>query len=158
MSIALLPFDDAVPIVLNPRLTRVLGRAKHRGEKNIVVEIAKNVYELADEQTIKNVICHELLHTAFPLDGHLGQWKFYANKANILMPKYNITRCNTDKELYKRRHKWYKVKCLKCGEIWETHNKTCVKYPERYYHVTCGGNLTILDEKGKQNDKRGKSK
>lgn len=111
-----IPFDDTVPIKINTRLSRALGRCCYRSGKAYVIELSTVIIN-SDVQELKNTIAHELLHSATIGDHHGGMWKYYADKMTR-GSKYTITRLHdTEKLNYDAMMSKYKYKtvCSGCG-------------------------------------------
>lgn len=70
--------DRLVEVRINSRLKRALAQTKmNMKDKTAIIEISQKFLTLSREQK-EDVILHELLHVAFPEDGHRGRWRFYA--------------------------------------------------------------------------------
>lgn len=121
-----IPFDDTVPFIINSRLSRSLGRCHfNRVYGAIKIDIAQIVIDCPDDMEIKNVICHELIHSAriCLTYGHGGMWKIFANKMNQTNQNYHITTVHKDNTFGKhdeqqrigntKRYK-FKVQCQHC--------------------------------------------
>lgn len=99
---------------------------------------------LHDEESIKNIILHELCHALPDTIGHDKQWFMYVSKVNKLF-NANIQQYATKEEaryartVIKQKTK-YKVMCNDCGEHWEYMRKPkIVKAIEdnKGYKYTC---------------------
>lgn len=145
---AQIPFDENVPIEPNKRLRRLAGRCRYKkvlyGYKAFVVEINANMLKTESDEFLKNVICHELLHSAPECvrSGHGGNWKRYARLMNIRNHNYNITRCYSKEDLskdYKNSYK-YKVVCEDCGKTYYYNKKGKVvsTVMDGYHFYRCG--------------------
>lgn len=110
------------------------------------IEICEAMLD-ADEQEIKNVLAHELLHTCYGCYNHGKRWKAYAEKINN-MYGYNITSTTTyDKIGLEKPEKKvtyrYRIECRKCGKIFYRQRKSkLIENPGRY-RCTCGGKLKV---------------
>lgn len=103
--------------------------------------------------TLQSTVIHEVLHLITNNEGHTGEWK---RLANLITEKHShlgikILRCaslediytseqcemirdKTNKSVYK-----YAVQCPKCKEIiYRKRMCDLIKYPELYWHTTCG--------------------
>ena len=60
-----------VPIKINSRLTRALGRFRHykAPQKPVVIELAKNTIEYYELEEILDILKHELVHYALYMQG-----------------------------------------------------------------------------------------
>lgn len=112
------PYKASVPFFINKRTTKVLGSCHYIYVNHIKVadkiEISKNFMDTCAIQDVKNTICHELIHSAFPYAGHGGEWKYYANLMTTSMPEYTISRLSSAKKI-KEPTSGYKITCNKCG-------------------------------------------
>lgn len=122
-----IPYKHDVPVVVNRRLSRALGRCTFRCGQATLVELSE-VIIASELQELKNTICHELIHTACPQDHHGGMWLVYANKMTH-NSNYTITRLhdvsvlNQNMLKAKRQPYKYKVTC-RCGCSMKMKRKT----------------------------------
>lgn len=155
MDIAEVPYDFYVPIVPNSRLRTVAGKCKSRNGKAYIIEINGNMLKSESDEFLKNVICHELLHSAPECIGehHGGMWKHYAQVMNYRNKNYNITRCYSSEDLcntYKRDYK-YKIVCLDCGKeyYYRTKSKAVLSIMRDSKSYSCGrcgkDNLIVVE-------------
>lgn len=124
MKKAEVPFDDTVPFFINSRLSKCLGKCYYQQVnwvlKPIKIEISLNVLKNDSDQEIKNVICHELIHSApnCICCGHKNMWKIYANRMNYKNKNYRIeTRRKQNIDNLSELKKGYNIAvvCEKCG-------------------------------------------
>lgn len=140
---------EDVPVILNGRFTRVLGRYHYREKK---IELNKKYFVHGDDEDIKNTLIHELLHQVsgnmYQDYGHGKHWNMLADKVSQNTP-YKITRlASTDKlegipNLRKERK--YIVRCSCCGS--ETKYATranAYKNPSAYYCGVCKERNTLV--------------
>lgn len=103
----------------------------------------------ADEQELKNVLAHEVLHTCYGCYNHGKRWKEYASMMNN-MYGYNITSTTTYEKIglqkpEKRVVYRYKIECKKCSKVFYRQKKSkLITNPERY-RCTCGGRLKCTE-------------
>ena len=120
-----IPYDNDVPITVNRRLTRALGKCRYRDGKAYSIELSTVIIS-SDVQELKNTIAHELLHSVFVRDGHGGKWKYYADKMTK-GSKYTITRLHDTSKLnieaLDSKYK-YKAICTNCGSECRYNRKT----------------------------------
>lgn len=134
-----------VPISLNGRLSRTLGRYFRVEEK---IEINKDYFLYAEESAVKNTIIHEICHQVCKESGHGTEWKRIAEHVSYKTP-YKITRlASTEKTNYispkKNRPKKYIVKCTKCNHEWKYSTKTkAYKNPHAYFCTFCNVKKTL---------------
>lgn len=157
MDQAHVPYNDECPIKLNNRLSRSLGRCRYKIDGNgikyaYVIEIQKLYFQYAEEQELKDTICHELIHSAADCvySGHTGSWKRYAElMEKNSKGKYTIERTSSSSEQYreafyasKKASFKYEVYCPECGTIWRRRKKSkLIEFP---YLFACGGCGTKL--------------
>lgn len=134
-----------VPITLNGRLTRVLGRY-FRVENRI--ELSKNFFLYASEEAVKNTIIHEICHQVSPTRGHGADWKQIAQRVSSKTP-YNITRlASNDKvegvpKIQKERK--YLIKCSHCGQEYRYVKKVkAYTSPQDYSCGKCKKSNTLI--------------
>ena len=125
------PEPDKCPIVLNGRISRAYGRCRSEvvvatGEiLSQLIELQKKLVEspAVTENDIMTVLIHEYLHACFPLDGHTGKWKQYADEITHTS-KYDIHRTATFTEFEKTDKKArYIIECSKCHQIWKYYKR-----------------------------------
>ena len=132
-------------IKVNSRFSKKWGVCKRRN--NIYyIEIADRLL-VADENSIKTTIIHELLHTVKGCFNHGLEWK---KVANIMNRKYgyNIKRTTSDEEKGLEID-WdafkYIVKCKNCENTFGYTRKTkCIQYLSHYRCGKCKGKLEVL--------------
>lgn len=105
MRIAGVPYDQHCPIILSDyRMSRVLGQCEYAldGNKEYAkrIKINRLCFENSEEQDIKNIICHELIHSAKECVitdcGHKGIWKIYAEQMEEKYPDKYVIRRTTE--------------------------------------------------------------
>lgn len=119
------------------------------GRHYFEIEISARLAEVED-QKIKEVIAHELLHTCRGCQNHGQQWKSHAQRANQKLG-YNITTTTRYEYFDLSKPKMseinkYKIVCQNCGTT--TYRKRqckLVKYPQNYRCIKCGGTLKVLN-------------
>ena len=115
---------------------------------SFLIEICEAMLD-ADEQELKNVIAHEILHTCYGCYNHGKRWKAYAAKMNN-MYGYNITSTTTYERIgLKRPEKKvvyrYKIQCQKCGKTFYRQKKSKLITNTGRYRCTCGGKLKVFE-------------
>lgn len=131
----------------------VLGKCKIElvANRYKLFTISLNEYlENCKDQTIKNTIAHELIHTINNCDNHKNWFKYYANK--ISKYGYDVTRTTNDKDFKEFRNNIkqnkqsinkqhiYKVTCLACGRTVLRTRKINVN---NYICPVCDGHLKL---------------
>jgi predicted SprT family Zn-dependent metalloprotease len=112
------------------------------------IEICEAMLD-ADEQELKNVLAHELLHTCYGCYNHGKRWKAYAVRINN-MYGYNITSTTTYEKIglerpEKKTAYKYKIECAKCGKIFYRQRKSKLTENPGRYRCTCGGKLKVTE-------------
>lgn len=134
------PFNDFYPVTLDTCVGSSLGVCSY---KRKAIFINPKMFGREDDVTIKNVICHELIHSADECvrEGHRGMWRYYADKMNASGLGYTINRTTLVNETYKTRKVDYKyeIVCAHCGAV--SRRKVAsnvVKNPWLYKCGRCG--------------------
>lgn len=99
------------------------------------------------DESAKDTIIHEILHTCKGCMNHGEEWKRLADIVNDCYSYYNIKRTASAEEKginIKEEEKNYKyaLRCKCCGKIFYK-NRMCnvIKYPKNYTHSIDGGEL-----------------
>lgn len=143
-----IPFDDNVVIKISKKASRALGRCHYAidystGNKYADYIIINDCILSGDEQIAKNVICHELLHSAKECinHGHLGFWKKYAEEMSR-KTNYNITRLANINEIsndeLEKKYR-YIIICKKCGKkyVYSRRTKIIQKIENKETSIKC---------------------
>ena len=125
------PYNPDIPIFISERYSRALGKCYYqtRDNKRIATKIgiSKEIIDYGDWDLIRNVICHELIHSADDCVYcyHGGVWKVYADKMNRYNNYHFIIECQGchTKSYFQRSTKTVEavkkgqktIKCKKCG-------------------------------------------
>ena len=110
-----------------------------------IIEVSVSLFQ-AGEQSVRNIIAHELLHTCYGCYNHGGRWKQYADKMNRTYG-YKIKTTATYEELglerpeVKREIK-YEITCSRCGKKLFRQKKSKLVTNINQYRCQCGGTLT----------------
>lgn len=137
MRNANVPFNDEISIIANKKLKTTAGRCHYRYSYELKQRVADFIdinYDMLINETdefLKNVICHELIHSADECvnSGHTGIWVFYAKRMNDNNKNYYITRCYTKSDLstaYAEKVYKYKTVCPNCGKEFYHRSRTKV--------------------------------
>ena len=148
-----IPFSKNISenVYINKRAKKRYGACKLeniKGRKKYIIEVSSFVLD-ADDQTIKGIIAHEVLHTCHGCMNHGERWKRYASILNRAYG-YNIKRVatreenNLPKENIGVAKPKYAIKCQNCGNIiYRMRMSKVIKNPERY-RCKCGGKLEVF--------------
>ena len=90
------PFTISEQIKVNPRPKKRFGCCRKQGEK-FIIEISEFILKCDDEK-IRGVIAHEVLHTCEGCYEHGMKWKEYASQMNAAYG-YNIKRTSSNEEM-----------------------------------------------------------
>lgn len=119
-------------------------------EKNkYVIEISERILT-CDDKRIKEILCHELLHTCPGCMNHGNKWKKYCSmmssaygyeiKRTVSLEEMGIADSNLD-DAKKTR---YYVKCEKCGQVIERKRKCkLINNMNDFRCGKCGGKLYL---------------
>lgn len=113
----------------------------YRRKDGFLIELAESLL-LAPEQSCRQTLAHELLHTCPGCRNHGPLWRSYAQQMNQAYG-YEITRTGTHQALGvpDARPVRHLVICQVCGmEFRRTRASALVCHPERY-RCRCGGQL-----------------
>ena len=113
-----IPYNHDVPIFINGRYSRALGKCYYQMKDNkrvaYKIGISKELVDYGDANLMRNTICHELIHSApdCVYAGHGGMWKVYAQKMNRYKG-YHISRLSQIPDDMHKKYK-YIIECQKC--------------------------------------------
>lgn len=149
MDVACIPYDNSVPVVQNNRMRSTGGKCKYRKDMYgkyyaFIVEINGKMLANESEDFLKNVICHELIHSACLGDGHKKRWAKYANLMNQRNTNYHIERCYHRSDVthsYRAKSEYkYKIVCSKCGKTYyyKRKGKAVSRIKNGYCGYSCG--------------------
>lgn len=139
-----------LPVVINARLTRTLGRvfSQWRGGRYVPtrIEFSKQMLETCDRESVEAVIKHEAAHALVTLEtgedhGHDAVFKAMCARVGTTNDGTTtaVNRTVADKAIFK-----YTGRCKCCGAIvgqWHRAGQI-VKHPD-WYHCKCGGDIEI---------------
>lgn len=145
-------YRNVSAFTVNTRAKKRWGLCKKTAWGTFQIEISSRLLEddVAD-QTVKNVIAHELLHTVSGCFGHKGKWKLLADYINCSLPNYMIKTTDSPENIgvtveQKPKEIRYTVVCTKCGiQIGRTRKSKLITHPERYRCAKCGGKFTMIN-------------
>lgn len=132
-------------VQINTRAKKRYGRCMRLYGEKYEYRIEVSAYlEDKDENCVRSVLAHELLHTCPRCMNHKLLWKTYAGKMNNAY-SYCITA--TTKEAlveYEEKPVKYMLQCTKCKRQFPRMKLTeVVQHPERY-RCGCGGKIIRL--------------
>lgn len=146
-------YDFNIPVKINKRLTRTLGRVTYYKlangyTTNTSMEFSYQLLSTATEECIQEVISHECAHylvieETHESHGHDAVFKAMCariNCSNNSTYYHELKYTAPENEIYK-----YFVKCERCGKIVSKYHRAgkVVQHPEMY-HCKCGGSLRII--------------
>lgn len=129
---------------INRRAVNRLGCCRRQGG-GYIIELAARVAE-GTEESCRETLAHELLHTCLGCQNHGARWKEYARRMNKAYG-YKIKRVATETtaEGIQPRPFKYIVRCEKCGaELGRYRASPLTRHPERY-RCRCGGKLQRIE-------------
>lgn len=134
--------------IINTRAKCRWGLCKQIAPGEFDISIAERLLQdNVSDQSAKNTILHELLHTVKGCHGHKGKWKDLAAKVNWRLPQYTIKRTTSCEEKgleYKPkvRTNRYAVKCVHCGkEYYREKESKLIRHPDKYRCGVCNNYL-----------------
>lgn len=143
--------DFTIPVKINKRLTRTLGRVswiRINGKvQNTLMEISYQLLATATLDSIKEVIAHECAHYLVNEETHEnhGHDAIFKAMCNRIGCTNDGTVCHSlDREVPETQIYKYFVTCEDCGSIIGKYHRTgkIVQHPE-YYTCKCGGRLIV---------------
>ncbi|MGF6376381.1 putative SprT family Zn-dependent metalloprotease [Clostridiales Family XIII bacterium PM5-7] len=130
-------------VIVNTRAKRRLGCCKRNrvhGIEGFQIEISANVMD-CDEQQIKEVLIHEILHTCRGCFDHGKKWKLYAEMVSDAYG-YHISRTKDAPEVQPDYQ--YEIRCKQCGSVfYRVRRSKVVVSPEDYRCGKCKGQLEV---------------
>lgn len=149
--IGIMPDCRIFGITVNSRAKKRLGCCKQviaDGVRGYEIEISSLLYDKED-QIVKEIILHELLHTCKDCFNHGNKWKKYAHQVKEEYG-YNITSRADYSELdldvscsnpYK-----YCIRCTACGqESYRLRRSKVIEHLKLYKCRFCGGALEVIN-------------
>ena len=143
--------EFTIPVKINKRLTRTLGRVtwiRTNGQvRSTLMEISYQLLATATDDSIQAVVAHECAHylvTEETRESHGHDAVFKAMCARIGCTNdgtvcHELCRKAPETDVYK-----YFVTCKKCGKIVGKYHRAgnLVQHPD-WYSCKCGGKLTV---------------
>jgi len=126
-------------VEVNVRAKSRFGCCRMKGGR-FTIEVARRVAQ-GPEESCRETLAHEVLHTCWGCRNHGKRWKSYAVRMNEAYG-YHISRTSTEERMgLEAEPPKYLVRCTKCGvEFPRRRASSLVKHPERY-RCRCGGAL-----------------
>ena len=140
-----IPFSDQVDprVRINDRAVTRFGCCIYK-EGRYTIEVARRVAD-GPEESCREILAHELLHTCYGCRNHGKRWKSYADRMNQAYG-YHIVRSSTSERMglaEENRPYKYLIRCQRCGaEFGRFRRSPLTEHPERY-RCKCGGKLTV---------------
>ena len=141
--------ENTEGIQINSRAVKRFGCCKRTegsdGRDLYTIEISSHITGCG-EKLIKEVICHELLHTCEGCFNHGKKWKKYAEELNRLYG-YDISRTASPEKTGTEEPEEagsfkYELVCTKCGAVIKRKRRSkLTEHPEFYRCGKCGGRL-----------------
>ena len=131
-------------LLLSNRNKRTLGKCtKNRENTQFTISLNPKLENMS-EQLIKDVLAHEIIHTAKGCFNHGYNFKNYMYRVNYSCKNYNVETKTKSKEWEENKQYKYKLTCKKCGEV-IYRNKINREWAKLglYSHGRCGGDLII---------------
>lgn len=148
-QIGIEPAEHIFGIKENKRAKKRLGCCRMvnvNGRTGYELEIS-SMLETADDEILKDVIYHELLHTCRGCMNHGARWKALADKVNRTYGTRIRTRADyeeldlqqAEQETYR-----YEISCTDCGaKNYRMRRSRIIDHPENYRCGRCGGKLRV---------------
>ncbi|PWM22537.1 MAG: sprT domain-containing protein [Oscillospiraceae bacterium] len=130
----------APQVRINARARTRFGRCVCRSGR-FFIELSARLLD-APEQSCRQTLAHEVLHTCPGCQNHQARWKSYAARMNTAFG-YRIGRTGVSQELgiEEDRPVRYRLVCEQCGaELTRMRKSPLIAHPERY-RCRCGGRL-----------------
>lgn len=150
------PIRQVRNVSINRRLKTSLGRCGldlpiHTGLDTVTfhIELSAGLLEKKHLGMLKDVIAHELIHTAPGCMNHSSEFQYWAEHVNENLDGYNVHTkmefadygLESCAKLYKEEAT-YLVRCPNChAEIYRKRHCSVVDHPERYRCARCGSKL-----------------
>ena len=137
-----------IPININGRLTKTLGRVCYCGNKIEKIEFSKQFLATATSDSIYSVIQHEMAHVIATLEtnerhGHDSLFKEVCKRIGCDndKTKTSVERTVEEDKCYK-----YTVVCLKCkGKAYYNRKGKVISNLYQYHCGKCGGTLACIE-------------
>jgi SprT-like protein len=134
--------DLTVPIVINPRLKRAMGRFVYHQSSNepVAIQIAGYVIKYGDKSVILDTLYHELIHYVLFMQGKPFDDGTKCFESELRRLGVSSTKTN-------RVGLYVVCQCKKCGRIHETANLKVRELPGFYRTGCCNAPLKVIGEK-----------
>ncbi len=131
---------------VNTRAKKRLGLCRRFADGSYEIQVSDVFASDKDDEAIKRVLIHELLHTLPGCMNHGKRWGYYARKVNASYP-YEVARCSPvppGMQPLPTKAPRYRIVCSGCGaEIFRQKASRLVREPFRYRCGRCGGRLHV---------------
>lgn len=145
----------SIPVTVNGRLTRTLGRVMHASRNGVTyptsMEFSRNMLETVVEADIESVIAHEWAHyyiTKITGENHGHDAHFKALCAEIGCFGTTTTKVERTVEAKKSKYMLY---CKECGQLVAEYSRKCktVDHYDLCTSLCCNAGLRLEDNSGK---------
>ena len=146
-----IPYRQVRNWSVNTRAQKRWGQCRNISGRYYDINISSRLLEDGvEDQAVKNVIAHELLHTVNGCFGHLGKWKYLAGIINSCLPSYQVRTTSTGEELgvspARSESPKYIIICTKCGYRVNRYRRSkVIDHPNRYRCPNCNGKIKVFD-------------
>lgn len=146
-------YEFTIPVKINKRLTRTLGRVKsvrypNGRTYNEVVEFSYHFLSCADLSSIEDVVAHECAHYLVTEETH--EHHGHDSVFKEMCARIGCTNDGTivkDLSLNTKEEEYYRyfVFCKDCGKLVAKYHRASklIQHPE-FYNCKCGGNLYVV--------------
>lgn len=130
-------------VAVSTRMTSTLGSCRKTPFGGFEIRIAARVLA-AGEDAVKQVLCHEVLHTCRGCQNHGALWKRYA----VMMEQaygYRIRRTVDPQDIgVTAPEPKYILQCQRCGNLYKRQRECSLTRRPWAYRCRCGGALKLI--------------
>lgn len=151
-----IPVPDHIigEVYINGRPKKRFGCCRKK-DGRFLIEISEFILSW-EEDRVRGILAHEVLHTCEGCSNHGPLWKEYAERMNRRYG-YQIKRVSSFEDMgigedlrpdcgKKQEDRIrYIIKCTKCGKEYPRQRFTCVMKKINAYRCQCGGKLVLLE-------------
>ena len=125
---------------INSRAATRFGCCKYEGGRQII-EVASRIAD-GPEESCRETLAHEVLHTCWGCRNHGKRWKEYAGRMNLAYG-YHISRTSTNEKMGVEEERPYKylLRCESCGAEFKRLRASALTREPGSYHCKCGGRI-----------------
>ena len=130
-------------VTVSRRMTSTLGVCRKNPFGGFDIRISSRVLE-AGEESVKQVLCHEVLHTCRGCQNHGAFWKQYAVRMEQAYG-YRIRRTVDPNSLgVEAPEPKYILRCQRCGNEYKRQRESNLTKRPWAYRCKCGGPLKLV--------------